>query len=492
MRTIWRWLHLGLGNAGTPAGRALLVEQFRILTSQVPVLYGVLIVESLSVSYVLPSSLPFWFRLRCTERACDRQRDPNALLGQARGFVPTPEQALHYLFKTRILASVINACFSIWTLILFDSVDLASRAPLALLVLMGAVGSAYCLGSFPSAARLTLIISALPISLRLLFSGDALPVCIGLNNCMLVVLLVRMMNTNYRDLVDLVASRAMLLAEGERARNTEIIALEEQANAREIAGRFDTALNNMSQGLCFFDGKQRLIVCNRRYLDMYGLRPGERESPACCSPKSSIFDPRPEALRHELRRLPGLAQQDFVPTKPTTRSSNWRMAAFSGSAIDRCRTTVGSRRMRTSLNGTGPSRALAQSKANAERAELAARSAHTRLIEALDVVPEGLAILDADDRYVLWNKRYAELYTDSFDAIAPGMSFEEVLRFGLARGQYPEAEAARRNGCVNVSGATRSRSAHMNSACRATAGSVSRSGARRMVEVLAYASTSPT
>ena len=43
--------------------------------------------------------------------------------------------------------------------------------------------------------------------------------------------------------------------------------------------RFDTAINNRSQGLCFFDGQQRLIVCNRRYADMYDLsidvvRPG--------------------------------------------------------------------------------------------------------------------------------------------------------------------------------------------------------------------------
>ena len=37
--------------------------------------------------------------------------------------------------------------------------------------------------------------------------------------------------------------------------------------------RFDTALNNMSGGLCFFDGDQRLIVCNRRYVEMYGLDP---------------------------------------------------------------------------------------------------------------------------------------------------------------------------------------------------------------------------
>jgi diguanylate cyclase (GGDEF)-like protein len=37
--------------------------------------------------------------------------------------------------------------------------------------------------------------------------------------------------------------------------------------------RFDTALNNISQGLCFFDGQQRLIVCNDRYAEMYGLPP---------------------------------------------------------------------------------------------------------------------------------------------------------------------------------------------------------------------------
>jgi diguanylate cyclase (GGDEF)-like protein/PAS domain S-box-containing protein len=35
--------------------------------------------------------------------------------------------------------------------------------------------------------------------------------------------------------------------------------------------RFDTALNNMSQGLCMFDAAARLIVCNERYLKMYRL-----------------------------------------------------------------------------------------------------------------------------------------------------------------------------------------------------------------------------
>jgi diguanylate cyclase (GGDEF)-like protein len=35
--------------------------------------------------------------------------------------------------------------------------------------------------------------------------------------------------------------------------------------------RLDRAVNNMTQGLLLFDAAQRLVVCNNRYIDMYGL-----------------------------------------------------------------------------------------------------------------------------------------------------------------------------------------------------------------------------
>ena len=35
--------------------------------------------------------------------------------------------------------------------------------------------------------------------------------------------------------------------------------------------RFDIAINNMTQGLLLFDSAERLIVCNQRYMTMYGL-----------------------------------------------------------------------------------------------------------------------------------------------------------------------------------------------------------------------------
>ena len=74
-----------------------------------------------------------------------------------------------------------------------------------------------------------------------------------------------------------------------------------------------------------------------------------------------------------------------------------------------------------------------------ERAELDARNAERRLREAIDVLPEGIVFLDREGRYILWNKRYAEMYHRSADLFEPGRRLEDTLRIGVARGDYPDA-----------------------------------------------------
>jgi diguanylate cyclase (GGDEF)-like protein len=44
--------------------------------------------------------------------------------------------------------------------------------------------------------------------------------------------------------------------------------------------RLDTAVNNMTQGLLLFDSSQRLVICNQRYIQMYGLS-AEIVKPGC-------------------------------------------------------------------------------------------------------------------------------------------------------------------------------------------------------------------
>jgi diguanylate cyclase (GGDEF)-like protein len=68
--------------------------------------------------------------------------------------------------------------------------------------------------------------------------------------------------------------------------------------------QFDTAINNMSQGLCFFDANRRLIVCNDRYVEMYDL-PRDRVGPG--TSLSDIVD-----LRFEVGSFPAMSREDYL------------------------------------------------------------------------------------------------------------------------------------------------------------------------------------
>jgi len=77
---------------------------------------------------------------------------------------------------------------------------------------------------------------------------------------------------------------------------------EESLRVRNL--QFDTAINNMSQGLCFFDAAHRLIVCNERYVDMYDL-PRDRIGPG--TPLTEIVD-----LRFEVGSFPAMSREEYL------------------------------------------------------------------------------------------------------------------------------------------------------------------------------------
>ncbi|KZM50564.1 diguanylate cyclase [Labrenzia sp. OB1] len=58
------------------------------------------------------------------------------------------------------------------------------------------------------------------------------------------------------------------------------------------------------------------------------------------------------------------------------------------------------------------------------------------LEDALDAISEGFAIYDGDDRLIICNENYRDIYGHSTAAIVPGSRFEDIVRFGLARNQY--------------------------------------------------------
>ena len=73
------------------------------------------------------------------------------------------------------------------------------------------------------------------------------------------------------------------------------------------------------------------------------------------------------------------------------------------------------------------------------RTEQLAVQAHDHLIQAIETLSDGFILFDSDDRIVLFNQRYIELHPILADILAPGTTFEEMIRTSVGRGWLSDA-----------------------------------------------------
>ncbi|WP_108879936.1 ATP-binding protein [Anderseniella sp. Alg231-50] len=71
-----------------------------------------------------------------------------------------------------------------------------------------------------------------------------------------------------------------------------------------------------------------------------------------------------------------------------------------------------------------------------EHANLAAEASNKRLVDAIEALPDGFVLYDKDDRLVVSNQKYKQIYAASADHIKPGNTFEDIIRKGAEAGQY--------------------------------------------------------
>jgi PAS domain-containing protein len=121
---------------------------------------------------------------------------------------------------------------------------------------------------------------------------------------------------------------------------------ESQHRLEQEKHRLDTALNNMTQGLVLYDASARVVLCNQRYIDMYGL------STDVVKPGTDFRD----IIRHRKdtghsRGISTSSVRRFAEMSLRARSpiacSNLPMAVSYISSIGRCRRAAGLRPWRT-------------------------------------------------------------------------------------------------------------------------------------------------
>ena len=62
-----------------------------------------------------------------------------------------------------------------------------------------------------------------------------------------------------------------------------------------------------------------------------------------------------------------------------------------------------------------------------------------QLTEAIESLEEAFVVFDAEDRLQFCNQRYLDFYAETAPIIKPGMTFEEIARYALAKAPIPEA-----------------------------------------------------
>ncbi len=216
----------GIGDRNSPGGRALLRERYASLQRQIPLLYLLICVNYLGLSMTMTGNLlpPFDFATVIFGLMLIRlvywYRHRNRKLSDALIYVE--------LRTTLCLAAVISLSFCAFALFLFDHVDSRQQHLVVFFATLAWIGCGYSLSSFPSAARLPLILMGVPIGIRLLVSGSATFVILGASTLLIAYLTLRMLNAHHQSFRRLVESRSEQIRERGRARVAE-------AEARKVA-----------------------------------------------------------------------------------------------------------------------------------------------------------------------------------------------------------------------------------------------------------------
>ena len=196
------------------------------------------------------------------------------------------------------------------------------------------------------------------------------------------------------------------------------------ANAAELQSaneRFAVATSNMSQGLCLFDADKNLVISNRRYQQMYNL-PAELVAPGT---------PLRQILQHYADRgeTGTRSVDEYTEVMPTEYKQIYGLADGRKILIERQPLLDGSW-VATHTDITEQKRGerlLAEKAAELERMNV-------RFDAALNNMSQGLCMFDAEQKVVVANARYGEMYRLDPDHIKPGTSLPQILEYRRQKG----------------------------------------------------------
>jgi diguanylate cyclase (GGDEF)-like protein len=250
----------------------LMRAQFDAFSKQIPLLYFILITNTIAVAYtyvpLAPASLSMIM--------------PAVLIAvtgfrtfwwlRQRGVVRNDADILRNLRLTNWIAAPIAAGFTLWSFALYPYGDAFAKSQVAFYMAVTVIGCIFSLMHLRSAALIVTLVVDVPYVLFYFATGEPTLEAMAVNNLLVTGAMVTVLFIYYRDFADLVASRKSLLAQqaatqalsDENFRLANLDSLTELPNRRRFFAELSSA---------FTDAERRNVRVAVGIIDLDGFKP---------------------------------------------------------------------------------------------------------------------------------------------------------------------------------------------------------------------------
>ena len=198
-----------------------------------------------------------------------------------------------------------------------------------------------------------------------------------------------------------------------------------QRDNTEIADLFAGA----DVGLALFDSQLSLLACNDLYKTLCGYLSTELKTGTQLQHLMRLTFQR---LNVPVEDIQEKIEKIINRLEPGT-AYTFRYTAPSGSIVEiRRRRLPNGTAVETAREIDGPASNMDLN----TQYEMIAEQSRSRLMHALDVMADGFALYDSNDRIVLYNRKYVDYSPLVADIIMPGVAKEEILRKSTSRGAF--------------------------------------------------------
>ncbi|MGJ4941295.1 putative bifunctional diguanylate cyclase/phosphodiesterase [Bradyrhizobium sp. HKCCYLS1011] len=187
--------------------------QFLAFSKQVPLLYFILITNSIAVAYTFLPLAPAWLTISTPALLTSLTGIRTIWWLRQRNVVLDDAEILRNLRVTNRIAGPIGALFVVWSFALFPYGDPFAKGQVAFYMAVTVIGIIFCLMHLRSAALIVTLVVIVPFVIYFMATREHALQAIAVNQLLVSGAMVTVLFIYYRDFADLVASRKSLLAE---------------------------------------------------------------------------------------------------------------------------------------------------------------------------------------------------------------------------------------------------------------------------------------